>query len=323
VTRVLFLRSALGLFKRSERIKLLVAAFIQTFSSILDLTIVAGLVIVIALVNGGGIPASLGDNIGFLLPSNVQSVDVVRNFSLAFIALIFSRILLAIFMIKHIYFFLSKVAARISVEALDSLCDLDLPQIHKRGTAEYMWLLTGGIQTLVVTGIASFLMIIAESFLLILLGFALVLTSPWIGVFFIGFFSLFVLIINKYFSPATQRAMSKKVDISNISNKFILERLDTYREILTRNISHAFALEFVNNRRTDAKINADVNYLSTLPKYLIEAFFYLGFAFLVFFLSYSNDSGKTFYVLGIFLAIGTRLIPSIVRLQFAFQSLNS
>jgi ATP-binding cassette, subfamily B, bacterial PglK len=86
------------------------------------------------------------------------------------------------------------------------------------------------------------------------------------------------------------------------------------KEIKLRNVGDDFSDRFLEARRRSAHAGADGTVYSELPKYAFDVIFVVGVALLAGGLFATDQGGEPLVTLGLFVAAGSRLLPSVVRL---------
>jgi len=164
---------------------------------------------------------------------------------------------------------------------------------------------------------------VTELSLLIVLGVALLFLSPWVALGAIAFFSLVALGLQRAMGTWASRVgrLSAEADIASLNT--IQEALGAYREITVSDRRYLYVDRIQQLRWQAAKVAADTQFIAMFPKYLFEAALVLGGFILAGVLFATQDAVAAVGTLALFLAAGTRVMPSLLRLQGAALGLRS
>jgi ABC-type bacteriocin/lantibiotic exporter with double-glycine peptidase domain len=120
------------------------------------------------------------------------------------------------------------------------------------------------------------------------------------------------------------RAISSDILQFNVqSNKILFEAIQTYREIYVRNRRTHYIDEIVNLKRGIATAQAEQAFLPNVSKYVVEITLIVGAILLSAILFISQDASHAFAGLALFLASGSRIGPSLLRLQQSLIQIQS
>lgn len=114
---------------------------------------------------------------------------------------------------------------------------------------------------------------------------------------------------------------SAAADVASLNA--IQEALASYREISVSNRRDFYVNRIEGLRWDAAKVTADRVFISLLPKYVFEAALVIGGFLLAGVLFATQDSVTAVGTLALFLAAGSRVMPSLLRLQTASLSLRN
>ena len=107
------------------------------------------------------------------------------------------------------------------------------------------------------------------------------------------------------------------------SNIRILEVVNAFKEIYVHNLQDSYASEISRTRYRLADTNAELGFIPSISKYVIEITMVVGgilFSAIVFLL---HDADKAISTLAIFLASASRIAPAILRMQSGFIAIKS
>jgi ABC-type multidrug transport system fused ATPase/permease subunit len=106
-----------------------------------------------------------------------------------------------------------------------------------------------------------------------------------------------------------------QMDLSIKGNDAILDALNSYRELVVTNRRAETAKRILSQRMSLANLTADLQFMPTLSKYLIESTVVLAAIIISAVQFLLQDSTHAIATLAVFLAAGSRIAPAVLRLQ--------
>lgn len=321
------IRSALRLHNSRDRRLLSLAIAIQAATSILDL---AGVLLI-------GLVGALAVTTIQSQPPPAAATEVARAFGLddlsdqtlvALYAGLAAIVLLAksglnAYLTRRTFRFLANRQALVSARLARALLSRPLVFIQRRSSQETSFALIGGANAATVQLLGQFVLATSELALLVVLGVALLFVSPLVALGAIIFFAII--------GVALQRAMGgwastvgielARADIASLSA--VQEALSAYREISVSARRSLYVERIQDLRWQAAKISADAQFMGMFPKYMFEVALVVGGFLLAGALFATQDSVVAAGTLALFLAAGTRIMPSLLRLQSATLGMRS
>jgi len=321
--------ACLTILPRRSKVKILRMTIFQILSSILDLAgvLLFGLIstLLIQKFSGAKIPMN-GMLMKIMSPFGLENLSVngkIAVFGALIVALFSIRTLLTIFLTKRILIELSKQAADLSVKLIESMLSKSILDIQKVPRQQTIFSVTKGVDQILIQIVGTLTVVVADLSLLLTLS---------IGLFFIdlrtasfalfGFlsmgFGLYHFMRNK---AQFLGSLSSKINIE--ANTVITEILESYREVLVWNRKTFFVDQVKQLRLKLSRINADLSLMPYVSKYVMEGSLILGGAILVGFQTIFGDTSSTVTSVTIFLAAGSRIAPTILRIQQSFVQIRS
>jgi len=311
----------------SERRKLKLVAMAQTALGFLDLIGVALIGLIGSITVSGIQSKNQNENIIQLL-TKLRLSELTFQRQVAIIGgvaalILVGRSLLTMFISRKILYFLSYKSAAISSKLIAELLSRNITQVKRRSSQETLFAVTTGVQALMLNVAGTAIGVFADLFLLALMSIGLFAFDPIMAV---STFLLFGLVAALLFS-LTQRRVSRMgefVSTTSVdSNIRILEVVNAFREIYVHNLQDSYAEEISNTRYRLANTNAELGFIPSISKYVIEITMVIGgilFSAVEFLL---HDSDRAISTLAIFLASASRIAPAILRLQSGFIAIKS
>ena len=315
------LRQALDLLPADKRVLLLGAATIQVSLGILDLIGIAliGLVAAIAVsgIGPSGMPGWAQTFVDFVGGENLTVSQLSVIMAGAAVGVLVLKTLLSALLSRRIITFLANRQAELAGRLSRQLLRRPLTDVQTWTTSEATYALSGGTGAATVTLLGNGITIAAETFLFIILGVSLLVFDPILTLVAGVFFFVIVLFLHRVLGGWTTRN-SQIITESNIATlSTVSEALLTYRESMVLNRRDLYSGRYELLVKRLAKANATNAFLVEVPKYVLEAALYLGVLLLAVVQFLTKDWAAAASTVAVFLAAGSRITPSILRLQGA------
>ncbi len=311
--------ASLRLLTRRDRRLLGLATAIQMSMSLLDLlgVLLLGIVTALAVSSVSDVPppsliTSMLDRIG------LAGIDILTlAVWLAVIAgvVLITKSLVSMFLTRRVLTFLANRQALVSGRLAAGLLSRPLLQIQQRSSQETVYALTTGVYfaTLIVLG--QGVVAISELTLLVVLATGLLAVSPLVTVFTVLYFMGLGLLLQKLVSRWAVRIGEGAQQAEVRSIESVQEALRTYREVLVTHRRAAYVERFQVLRWQAARVQADIAFLSLIPKYVFEAALVIGAGLLAASQLLTKDVTAAVAIIAVFLAAGSRIVPSMLRLH--------
>jgi ABC-type multidrug transport system fused ATPase/permease subunit len=217
---------------------------------------------------------------------------------------------------------LAKEETLFGQRATELLFSQEISQLRAIETPTLSYALTHGVNSLVPRLLGFFGVAVTEMMSIIILTIASVIVNP-LGT--LVALCVFVLLIGVFQVSINNQLFGKGVSYSNAmieQNASIRELVDAHREILVLKRESFFRTKLSEQRRKAAELSSDVNFLVTIPRQVLEFSVILSAVAvgLVDYLQHSNS--ESFGAIGLFLATGSRIAPSVLSLQGAMGAMK-
>jgi ABC-type multidrug transport system fused ATPase/permease subunit len=315
----LTIRRSFGILSLRDRKIVVVAALIQTLIGFLDLlgVFVIG---VLGALSVGGIQGSSPDTrveavLGVFGIADVSFQSQALILSVSAALLLIGRTIFSILFTRRILSFFSYRGAKISADLISRLLGQPFLSIQARRTQEILYSVTHGVELIVLQILATGVVLISDISLLIILGFGLFIVSPSTAVLSMFVFASLGLLL---FFLLHARAGNLGIENSKLSiksNEKIVEVFGSYRESIVRNRRSYYAREIGALRYSLANTQAEIGFLPYISKYVIETAVVISAILIGVVQFFLQDAVNAISTLAIFLAAGTRIAPSVLRLQ--------
>ena len=307
------------LFDKKVRKKLLAIALIQIILGGLDLIGVSLIGLIGALSVTGvksGLPGGRLESIlnliglsGLTFQQQVATLGIV-----AVLFLVGKTVISAIFT-KRILYFLGLQGAAISNEILKLSISKSYLFIRSRNLQELIYQSSNGVTALSIGVVGGALNLIADISMTIIIGAALLVIDPNIAIVTFIIFALVMLGLNKATQKKSQKLGVLYTDLSIESINRYEQAYKLYRENHLSSSSEHIEREINEIRKRFSSVAAEISFLPSLSKYVIETTIVIGALILSAYQFMAEDSSRAVATLSVFLAAGTRIAPALLRIQ--------
>ena len=307
------------LLPKNDRRKYVITLVFQIFTAVLDLIGVAAvgaIVYVSSNVGPSKIAASRSSRFFDRLLNNLPANSKVTFYlGLTVIVFFVLKSVLSLLLLKSIYGFLVRCAVDISINWTRRFFSASLPLIQKKSSQEILYGLSGGITAAIPDTLGAGAIVISElamaSFLVIglsSLNFILALVT-----FFYFAFVSYLLHFKLGSIAHESGTISSKSDVR--TNSLIQQGIFGFREIFSSNRGGELIKRYSEVRLEAGTAYVNSQWINLVPKFALEGALVIGCGLLASFLAFVDNSAGGFAIMATFLVAGTRIIPSILRIQ--------
>ncbi len=321
------LSSSLGLLTIRDRRILILVTLAQMSTALLDLLGVLLIGVVTALsvsVMGQGSPPAFVqtamDRLGIAAGDTITLA--------AFLAVVAGVVLVGksiinLLLNRRVLIFLANRQALVSGRLASGLLASSLIQIQRRSSQESAFALTQGVSAATLTILGQGVVAVTEITLLLVLAIGLFAISPVVMGFTIVFFSLIAWVLQRVLSGWAGRlgVLGANTDVASYVS--LQEALITYREVVVSQRRGLYVARFQTLRLQAARVQSDSAFIASIPKYVFEIALVIGAALLAASQLFTKDLPSAVAIIAVFLAAGSRVVPSMLRLQTATITVRS
>lgn len=319
--------ASLNLLSKRDRRRLAFVTGAQMSASVLDLVGVLLLGLVTALAVSGVSDSQPPEIIeSFIARVGLENTSIVTLSILLAVAagfLLISKSVINVLLSRRILRFLANRQAMVAGELSASLLSRPILEVQRRSSQEITYALTSGVSYATLTILGQSVVAVTEISLMALLAVGLLLISPLVTVFAIAFFLLIALILHRILSGWAGRLGERYSLVEVASLASIQEALRNYREATVSNRRGLYVNRFQELRWQTAMVQSDLQFMSLIPKYVFEVALILGAGVLAGSQFLVHDLSAALSIIVVFLAAGSRVVPSMLRLQTAAITIRS
>ena len=321
------IRASLDLLSRRDRRLLGISIAIQMATSLLDLVgvLLLGLVGVLAVtvVQSQPLPATVAGVADAIGLGELTSEQLIVTFAAVAAGVLLTKSIASSYLTRRVLVFLANRQALVSARLTKALLERPLTFLQQRSSQETAYALIQGAGQATFQILGQFTIAVTETTLLVVLGIALMLLDPWVTLGSTAFFALLAIGLQRAMGGWASRLgkQGAKADIASLNA--VQEALTAYREVSVTNRRSLYVERIQALRWQAAKVAADMMFVGMLPKYVFEAALVVGGFALAGALFATQTAATAVGTLALFLAAGSRVTPSLLRLQGAALGLRS
>ncbi len=321
------IRASLGLLTQRDRRLLGLITLVQMSTAFLDLfgILLIGLVTALSLsvlssVSQPTIVQSALDIVGL---NEADPTNVALALAVVGGILLMSKSVLNMLLTRRILRFLANRQAMVSGRLAAGLLARPLLQVQQRSSQETVYTLTGGVSAATLQVLGQATVALSEIFLLVVLAVGMFVISPVVTLFAIVFFLIISFTLQKILAGRATRIGQRTAHLNIQQIATVQEALRTYREAVVSQRRGLYVQRFQDLCWRGAVNVTELQFVGMIPKYVLEIALVCGAGLLAASQLLTQDLSAAVAVIAVFLAAGSRIVPSILRLQGAAITVRS
>jgi ABC-type multidrug transport system fused ATPase/permease subunit len=304
---------------RADQRKISVVVVFQIFLGLIDLAGVAAIGMLGSLAVRGVSSQGPGDRVEVVLRylhlSNQSFQTQAAVLGCLAAGLLVGRTILSIIFARRTLYFLSRRGARISSSLVSKLLSQNLLAIQKRTTQETLYAVTRGVDSITLGVIGVTVTLISDISLLLVMTIGLLLVDPTIALSTVVVFGCIGLLLYRLLNKQAKKLGINESIFTIANNEKIVEVLNSYRESVVRNRRYFYAKEIEKTKFKLADTLAEISFLPSISKYVIESTVILGTLIISASQFLLQDASRAVATLSVFMAASTRIAPAVMRIQ--------
>ena len=224
---------------------------------------------------------------------------------------------------RRIFRFLGNRQAAVSSRLATALLTRPLYDVQRFTSHEIGYALTFGANAATLQLLGQVVIAMSEVALLVFFLVALIALDPLLTLGAVVLFGITVLALQKTLGSWATELAEVRAETLIASTSVIRQAVLTYREILVLNRRSFYTNRIGALRWRSARAEADSQFLAIVPKLVLESALVVGTAVLAVGLFLTRDTVAAISTMVLFLAAGSRVMPSLLRLQGAALGIRS
>lgn len=322
------LHQAFMLLPRRARRRFGLLVLVQMLTSFLDLAgvllvTVVGLLAVYSVTPGSAIPQRLQPllDLGTEHGLDLKEITIIAAYLAAFFLI--AKSIASSILTRRALRFLANQQATLSSNLASRLLSQPITVVEEQHSMTTAYAVVQGATSAVVGILGSGATILTESTLLIVFGITLFIVNPLLTVVAVAFLALVAVILHSVLGSWSARVGLVNARTAIRSNTIIQETLGSYREITVSDRMSLYASRIRELVAQGSHAQADGVFIGQIPKFIFESTLVVGAVILATIQIAISDSASAIGVMVLFLASGTRVLPSIMRMQTSLITIKS
>jgi ABC-type multidrug transport system fused ATPase/permease subunit len=238
-------------------------------------------------------------------------------------AILTIRTVISVFLTRKTLNFLSNRAASMSTSLASKILNSELTYVKSSSSQEILYRLTTGVGIIVLGVVGTVVSLVSDLALLLVITAGLFVVDPSVALSTLVLFGGIGLILYRIVSSRARQAGAENMQLSIESSQIILESLDSYRVALVRNRRFHYVREISQSRFKLARIQADLQFMPSITKYVIESVMLFGILVITGIQFALKDAVHATATMALFMAASSRIAPAVMRIQQAAVQIRS
>ena len=314
-------KKSLLLLDQRERVLILVLTSLRALLGLLDIAGIFLIGLLLAKATNQLTNNSYSNETLDLVSSISGDLSLIQIASFALVLFI-SKSIFASLLMKYMTVRFAKSEGKIATSVYLHILHSPISKVSKISKAEIVYGLTYSAGFAVTQTLTVMVIIFSELFLLVFISAVFALVDLQLTLYIILYFAIIGALIYRTIGSQFEKAGKKYASSAVDSSTTVEDSIATFREIFALEKQNDFELKFAEARYVLAKSTASINFLSGLPRYIVESALMVGAIGLAAFTLRSSDPAAAAGTLGIFLTGGLRIMASMLPLQNSLGTLK-
>jgi ABC-type multidrug transport system fused ATPase/permease subunit len=317
----------MGLLSQTQKHKLILFIFLQSFLGVLDI-IGIGLIGIVGAITAANltyqsIPSFVQKTLSIFNLDNLSVTHQVAVFAITAILILVVRTLLSAILTRKNLLFLARISANLSKEVMSKTLNLPLNKIQTKENQYYVYSINDGVTSLVLGVLGNATNAIVDLNMLILIFLTLFVFDPITSLVGLFFFGAVGIVMYQYLKHKGKYLGERSGELAVEGAQIIRDSLESYRELLIRDANEVFTIKLQKSRRSFGEVQASISFIPHLSKYIFESSVIIGGVLIAAVQFMRNDAQTAVTSLTVFVAASTRILPSILRFQQSLIQVNT
>ena len=220
--------------------------------------------------------------------------------------------------------YLSRIGNKISRKLGLGFFNLDLVTIRSMQSQKISQGLNYGVNAMVMELLSSNLILVSEIFLIVIIITALAVINPILTLCMVIYFGVISFLLFIKVGRNSAVSGNERIEADTSGNSIIVDLVAGYKEIFVLDkIDEALGFYF-DKRRISLRASEKLALSGIIPKYIMELSLVFSIGLLAFVGNYTSSNRVMFYsTIIVFFAASSRLLPSLLRIQTAINTIKS
>lgn len=222
---------------------------------------------------------------------------------------------ISIFLLRKTSLFLAGESAKLSEKYLASIISKNDETRRFLKNSQIVYTLAEGCNKAIIGVLGSIMQIACDVLTLGLLVVALCIFNPLFTMIVCGYLIVAYMLLERFTSKKAKKYGAIKSTIDSQIGNDVHQFLNNFKELYVRNKEYFYAQMIAKKLNQSVNAVGELWFIPHVSKYVIETFLILGTLFLSLYLSILSSSEDVVQGILFFLIAGSRILPSILRIQ--------
>lgn len=299
---------------------IVLAMFAQASLALLDVAGIALFGLLTYTLSSGGLPSQMIQSTFLENLSQFESASLLLGLAITFFS---AKGLLAPLFFNFASTQIATSASRLSIKLTRNFFAQSVRVLDRDTSFENLYTVGVSALGIINLGLGSILILSSELALLTLVVVLLTVVNPLLSLITVLYFFIVLFLLQKNIAKKLIRRNTLLIESNLNSAKVFMDMFNNYRELTASRKFQLYEKEYEQYRTSESQSSMRVLLLNIIPKYVFEIAFFLGAGIIFMFLVTTETSNTAIVQMTIFIAGGSRILPSILRIQGALSGLNT
>lgn len=295
------------------------------FASVLDLLGILGIAFVVTssalFLTGGSDPNRTVTFSSITLQAvNASSLPLYAG---AIFGLFLVKGIISIYLQRSTALFLARIEARSAKQIAHASFSGGLAETRRMSTEEVKYAIQISSPTAFNGVLNYFSILVSEGFLFLIVATALFMFNSLATLFALVYFAAVAALIQVFIGTKLSDAASNLAKQSIRANDLISDLVRVFRELSVLGQKEKYITQIYESRLAAAASTAKQNYISGMPRHIIETSLLVAVGAFIFFIGSQGDIAASAGTIGVFLSGGFRLTAAMLPLQNALLGIKN
>lgn len=308
-------------FTQKRRRQTLYLATLMLFAGILEALSLGAIYPLLSVIFDSSFSGGLVDILG-TLSINFQDKNVIIIFATIFLALTILATAVRVLVVRLIASYTSIVGSELSVRVFEKILNQNYEKLVSTNTSDYINLVTNKVNAVIFSIVLPLLTVLSSVFLFVSVFVVLLGVNFKISITAMIFFGLAYLGVAKFVKEKLHSNSQNVVRLQTNAIQVVQESIGGIRDIILDSAQKIFINEFKKIDKPLRMYQADNNYISTIPRYLMEA---LGICLIIAMLLFAELlqlEANFLPIVGVLGLCAQRMVPALQQIYSAWASIS-
>lgn len=319
--------SSVKLLDPKDRLKIFTVVAIHIFLGLFDVVGVLLIGLMGSLAVSGISFREPGDRVSLVLTTlrmeNLELQNQIGILGIIASLTLISKSFISLYLSKRVLIYLSIRSAGISRKLIFSLLGQSITRVRQSSVQNTIYALTSGVQTVTVGVLGTSLILIGDTFLIIVFMVTMFVVDTSMALMTLTLYISVAMLLYYFMNNRAQNLGSRISQLDISTAEAIAEVVGGYRELLVKNRRGYYAEQIGDLRLDISDAQARLSLLGVISKYIMELALVIGGLIVGSVLFLTQASTRAVALIGVFLMASTRIAPAVLRIYTGFVAIKT